>query len=579
MSFQYDPSGFLSSYLMLSIILPFTIIFIYNSRKSKITLNCKCEICLKKEKLRTELPQSSINSFIQKLSKSNFYPSSLNSLIKIIKRLFCFDEFKNKKYIFIFLIICFVLFRNVLTLTLKSTGTFNPYETLEIDENADQKTIKRAYRKKIRQFDSDLFEKEDKKRVDEISMMINKAYQVLLNEENFTENDEKVTFYSLPSVLKNNGNIVLGLYILVLTIYVPYFAYKKWHKSQKYNKLGVTFKTIEVFYNKLNSEIENTQIILLRSLIGILTECEEFTKFSKKYKVPVDFKNYIEMNFGMPLKDHDKITVPYAMLIDHLFRTEFFNDSEFLKLALKLINGMKKVASARSSFDVIEKILILEKMIIQAVFDPNFFELQFPFFRFENLLMKKNLELTEEQKEIIQRIKNFIPKIEILHPEILASSENQENSGSQDDNSNDKNDKNISLIAPCNNDFVLKLSFKRLENDEDLAKSEIFTVGDGPSEQGFALKGNLDSTELINSFGTYRNNLIHCSLPFDKYLEWNIIVKAGNKFFFNQISDFKGVKSLFYTLNLSEKTNLKVSVMSNGYFGNDESKNFFVEVK
>lgn len=572
MIFQYDPSGFLSSYLMLSIILPFTMVFIYYSRQSIISLDCTCRICLRREQKKNEISSHFVAKKLGCLAPS-LQSSVPTQIITILRKPFTTKSFKNKKYIFILLIFCFVLLRNVLTLSLKSSGSFNPYEILDVDETADLKTIKRAYRRKIRQFDSDLFDDEDKKKVDDISVLINKAYQILSNEEGFSENDDKVSFYSLPSVLRNHGNVFLALYILVLAVYVPFFAYKRWHMSQMYNKLGVSYATMEIFYNKLSVDIENTQIMLIRSLIGILSEADEYKIFSKKYSVPEEFKNNIEMNFGMPLKDSDKITVPYAMLIDHLFRTEYFNDPEFLKLTMKLINGMKMVAVARSAFNIFEKILILEKMVVQAVFDPNYFLLQLPHFTFEDLLMK-NWELNDAQKEEHRRIQNFIPKVEVLKAEILGYSAVEEKSADVT-----SGNKIQPLIAPLEAEFILKITLKRIETNESLSKSKIFTIGDGPSDIGFALKGEIDDNALINSFGTYRNTLVHCLLPFDKYLEWNVAVKVGNKIYFNQISDFKGVKDLFYTLYLTECMNVQVFVVSNGYFGNDESQSFSVVVK
>lgn len=519
MSVEYDPSGFISSYLFLSFLLPLTIIFIFYSKKGVPNLNCKCKLCSKR-----------------------------------IKE----SRYKNKKFIFPLVLICFILIKNILTLKFTGKTSFNPYEVLEIDDTVDMKGIKKAYRKLMRKYDPDLAPEDKKEEMDQMSLLVNKAYQMLTNDKTVEEDDhEKEEIIAIPRYLKNYGNFVLILYVLILGVYIPFVAYKKWHKSQKYNKLGVSYQTMEYFYKKLTDEIENTPIMTRKSLINILCESPEYSIFYKKYKVPKDLKTQIESKYAVPIKDTDKISVPYAILTDHLFRTGYFNDSNFIKITLQLLNGMKKVAASKKRKILLIEILNLEKMIIQKVFDPNFSDLQFPFSNFEDLFLKRKTQLNSQEQNINNKILKMIPNIQISKFSCV---------GAEDESK---------IITESGVPFTINLKIKKTEKIENLG----FNIGIGPSDKGFVLKGKLNDNEILNSFGKYQYTPIHSHLPYEKFLEWNVLLITKNEIFLNQFSDFKDEKELFYTVTLYENTNVEVFVISNGYFGNDYHEIFNIQVK
>ena len=163
-------------------------------------------------------------------------------------------------------------------------NSFDPFTILEIDSNADNKAIKKAYRKLSLLYHPD---KNPGDRAAEAKfMMVSKAYEALTDEtarenwEKFGNPDGKQSLevsIGLPSFLleADNRNLVLVAYLVIMVVVVPFCVYTYYSDSSKYGEKDVMYAT----YSWLHNSLSDTS--LLKNYPEVLAGSAEFRERMK----------------------------------------------------------------------------------------------------------------------------------------------------------------------------------------------------------------------------------------------------------------------------------------------------------
>jgi translocation protein SEC63 len=160
-------------------------------------------------------------------------------------------------------------------------NSFDPFEILGLQLDADSTAIKRAYRTLSLKYHPD---KNPNNRAAEAKfMMVSKAYEALTdatakeNWQKYGNPDGKqsmAVFIGLPTFLLEpaNRNLVLVAYLIAMVGVVPYCVYTYYSDSSKYGEKDVMYDTYAWFHHTLS---EHT---MLKSLPEIFAGAAEFRK-------------------------------------------------------------------------------------------------------------------------------------------------------------------------------------------------------------------------------------------------------------------------------------------------------------
>ena len=240
---QYDDSAFYTyaiSFLFVLIVINIILILRRFFYKKKFTdskyLNCNCEFC-----------HSRLKTINQKISNENI----------------------NLTFYFYIIILFALLYLSYLCYfqVKKNSGkikSFNPYEILEIDEKADERTIKKAYKKLALKFHPD--KNPNNLQAKAKFILIAKAYEALTNEES-KKNFEKYgnpdgpgsmrLSVALPSFIldKKNHLTILVIFLIFILIIEPQVFLFWYNSTKEYNDIGIKKNDEQVFYFELNENI------------------------------------------------------------------------------------------------------------------------------------------------------------------------------------------------------------------------------------------------------------------------------------------------------------------------------------
>eukprot|EP00866_Antonospora_locustae_P000445 jgi/Antlo1/445/1775 len=351
--YEYDDSGLASSYLVLSILLPLTLYLTYRRLRTEPSIKrypCSCIYCMKTP-----------------------HKSSRGISVFLLAFLWTMVSFMAK---------------NILTLKLEYRSEyFNPYRLLEIDENAPIADIKKAFRRKVAKLNPDTADEDEKEEVTNKLKEIIKAFNFL--KENRGRSLASETTYevvAIPRWIVEKGYAVLILYGIIVGLCFPRWAFRKWNSHIRKNQHDVYYSTMDRFYRWVEGDQKE-----IRSIIAFITSSKDFRKRWWRSRGLGSLKQHIEENFGYPLKDTGRGDTGYLVLMDHLFRTGRADakDLEFVQTkSIAMINSMKAVAVQRNMRTLLETLFVLERMIVQAVFDPDFHLMQHPECSFESVFLK-----------------------------------------------------------------------------------------------------------------------------------------------------------------------------------------------
>lgn len=508
---KLDDDGLASSYLLLTALTPPTIYLIYSLLKKKPAFRCNCKECSAK-KQKYNIPKILIVSF----------------LVLIIS----------------------YLCKNILTIKINTNSQdFDPFRILNVTQDTSFTEIKKNYRKMLKMFNKKLNRKNTKEEATEGIKNLNKAFTILKDPESLNKwldsGSTKELMIAIPSfVLRFSTHFLIG-YIILLIVAVPSFFFLKYLNFNNISFSGSEYSSNEMFYEEINNMSEVSSIIP-NQLILLLGKSNEFKNKKWHESMPSDIVKTIEMKYHIPVMDDCDGYIRILSYITRELQNEI--DREFVRsTAVKLIESFKKIAFAKNKAKVFRSLLILEKLINQTIHHPDCYRMQYPGIGLEESLMmvendKKNLSSDEaflrsvlqgKRLEIAVNILENIPVVEISDIKAFTIDTDINNCAFDKET--------IQIMKIEGNQFVL------------------------PN----------DSASFVQFKLTSNTNIPICHTPYSQEVicnKWTIYLKINDVLegSFTVIDTFKGTKTIKLALpHGSSKQDVKINIISNGYFGND----------
>jgi len=234
--------------------------------------------------------------------------------------------------------------------------SFNPFKILEIEEDAEPKAIKKAFRQLSLRYHPD--KNPGNAEAEQMFIRITKAHEVLTDEatrDNYEKYGNPDGYHGtsvtigLPSWLTNKDNelAILVAYFLVMIVVIPVVVGLWWRKSSKFLEDGVMQNTAYRFYRQVQ---ESTAA---KYFPGILSSAVEFCEgvpckntqaddLSKLHRRVSD--NFVK-NQGDVNNDIMKVkTLLYAHLLQEPIPASLKPDADLiLKHAHRLLNGLLNI--------------------------------------------------------------------------------------------------------------------------------------------------------------------------------------------------------------------------------------------
>ncbi|ODV84185.1 hypothetical protein CANARDRAFT_29338 [[Candida] arabinofermentans NRRL YB-2248] len=274
----------------------------------------------------------------------------------------------TKKLLFIIigwiLVIYLCILANSIDIPVNESN-FNPWKILGIDELADEKVIKTAYRKLSIKFhpdkvDTSKMSQLEMDQVDNLYVSINKAYKALTDEtikENFLKygnpdgpSDVKHGI-ALPKFLIDGPTspLLVLIYILLIAVILPLVVSSWWNGVKSYTKQGLHVDTASYFL----TELINFNPAKLTQISTVLKDISHATEFQLIDKSLTPSK--VE-----------------SLLLSQINRTKLSPNDELLKykvvsIAPKLILGYIDIASIFRNTEICMKLIDAHRCLIQAL--------------------------------------------------------------------------------------------------------------------------------------------------------------------------------------------------------------------
>lgn len=510
---QLDKDGLASSYLLLTALIPISTYLLYSLLKQKPHFKCNCNNCISKK--------------------------------------FQFPVFKALLTSFSFVAIAY-LCRNIWTIKIQQkTAEFDPFQVLNVTPEDNLVSIKKNYRKLLKVYNKKLNKKNLKEEATEGIKNLNRAFTILKDPKALsnwmTEGTTKELLIAIPSFILNFTSPVLIFYILIISIGIPLFFLLKHLNFKKISFSGSQYSSNEHFYDEINNFSE-VPFVIINQCIFLMGKTVEFSNKKWNQKLPEDCVKTLEMEYGIPVMDDFE---GYLRILMYLIRKGGnIDDIEYIRSkCLMLIESYKKIAISKTKTKVFEALLILEKMINQAVFNSDFYLLQYPGISYEDILkigepIKKSLEadklilnklLGEKQLFTASNVINNIPTVSISEFKAFTVDTTVENCNFENEDSKIIKKEGDCFIVP--RDSLPYVQFK-------LNSQKLNPICHTPFSQ----------LPVFNKWTVY--------LKLNDVIEGNVIV----------LDDFIGTKKIKIGIPFNNlKQEVKLFVVSNGYFSNDSS--------
>mmetsp|Transcript_4265 Transcript_4265/g.6365 ORF Transcript_4265/g.6365 Transcript_4265/m.6365 type:complete len:743 (-) Transcript_4265:67-2295(-) len=296
-------------------------------------------------------------------------------------------------------------------------ATYNPFETLEIDKDASDREIKKAYLKLSKLYHPD--KNQGNQTAADMFLMISKAYQTLTDEQT-KENWQKYgnpdgyqgtsVIIGLPKFLtdKNNEFSVLGVYFIIIIVLPPIFVFIWWRNAKEKGPEGIMHKTIQVYFFFIKKEWSVNSVTKFTALYAA---SHEFNDVLGKIEPPRNMEEWrnlkgsIEAFFGVtkskksalkksvtdagknnPYLNQNRVQAGSLLLQAHLRRIpipKVFKPAlnYMLKSAPKLIPAMVNTTwrypGKPHDFNPCASVIKFNQMLVQAMWahDPIFMQL------------------------------------------------------------------------------------------------------------------------------------------------------------------------------------------------------------
>ncbi|KAJ3081562.1 secretory subunit [Quaeritorhiza haematococci] len=269
---------------------------------------------------------------------------------------------------------------------------WNPWAILDINEDATESQVKKAFRRLSLQWHPDKVEADMKEAAEDKFVEISKAYKVLTdpearkNWEEFGHPDGKQSFtlgIALPAWLVTGGNsvTVLGVYALAFGIALPFWVSRWWSGAKNFTKDKIMHQTMGRFYREIKENMTN------KSLVDLLTTADEFATIVKGNDGGATAKLADKVKRAMDEKSGDRFekskkygaVIPWSykvsvLLYAHFLRVPVENEAlaqeqaEVVESAAKLVNGMLQIAISRNWLNIAMMVIDIGQMITQALY-------------------------------------------------------------------------------------------------------------------------------------------------------------------------------------------------------------------
>mmetsp|Transcript_16192 Transcript_16192/g.23505 ORF Transcript_16192/g.23505 Transcript_16192/m.23505 type:complete len:637 (-) Transcript_16192:78-1988(-) len=279
-------------------------------------------------------------------------------------------------------------------------NSFDPFSILEVDSNADMKTVKKAYRDKSLKYHPD--KNPNNPAAEAKFMMVAKAYEALTDEtarenwEKYGNPDGKQSLevsIGLPSWLLDaeNRNVVLVIYLIVMVGLIPYAVYSYYSKSSKYGEKDVMYDTYSWYHHTLG---ENT---LIKSLPEFFAGSAEFRQRnipkSQAEKEQIgQIMSLVRASMQKPKYNHPVLVKGNVLLHAHLLRQTDGLSNEtmaalkyMLKNSAALVDAMISVCQYQDNMATASNCIEFGQYITQACWVRDSQLLQLPHFTAEEV--------------------------------------------------------------------------------------------------------------------------------------------------------------------------------------------------
>lgn len=277
---------------------------------------------------------------------------------------------------------------------------YDPFEILEVSGMASNEQITKAFKKLSRKYHPD--KAKDKEEAEVKFVEISKAYKALTDpiaRKNWEEHgnpDGPRSFtlgmgIALPSWLvdKKYNVFVLGFYLLIFGLGIPYLVSKSWFSSKRYTKDKILHSTMAIYFQQMKESMTLKKLFDL--LVTSLEFKEEFVmKPSDEAAIEKLIQEINAQEGGEKYEKSKSLTEPWmvksnVLLYAHFNRVPITNahlkeeQEKMVAKACHLSLGMLQIALARQWLQTASHCISLVQCLVQAVWEGHSSLLQLPY--------------------------------------------------------------------------------------------------------------------------------------------------------------------------------------------------------
>ncbi|KAJ3113714.1 secretory subunit [Phlyctochytrium bullatum] len=297
--------------------------------------------------------------------------------------------------IFGWILFGFVAYQVAIT-KLEDKGLWNPYDILEVSEDASQKEIKKRFRDLSLKFHPDKVPEHEKEEAASKFVDISKAYKVLTDEEarkiwdetGHPDGKQPLSLgIALPKWLvdKENNFVVLLVYAGLFGVGLPFWVARWWYRAKNVSGSKIQHVTMARFYKDLKDNTGAKSLVELVCKSEEVLSCMVYAKSEQKALEEIGSAVNSELaKLGEKFDYKKKFTSLEAalcfkaqiLLNAHMLRIPVTDSKlrdeqiEVVERAVSVVPGLLQIASARFWLSSALSAIDFSQMIVQATFAP-----------------------------------------------------------------------------------------------------------------------------------------------------------------------------------------------------------------